>query len=81
MYGTIYEIVDRPTHKSGHTIDIVASSSKVINIVTVVVEPTVTRAFPDQHFFCKYSCNKKVVSFRNIKPIEPGKLSSDLHGM
>lgn len=84
------QIVDRPTHKSGHTLDIVATTFKVIDTDTVVVEPAVTQLFPGcDHYpisfslkkcFSMYSHNtKKDIIFRNIKSIDSKQFQTDLH--
>ena len=84
-YG-LYQLVDEPTHKSGHTLDIVIGSNRVIRDCRVLTEESAL--FPScDHFIVSYELNncgkihknqKKPISFRNVDRINIDNLRSDL---
>lgn len=86
-HGLNQAVVD-PTHKSGHTLDVVITSHKVVNEKSVTVEPEVSQAFPGcDHFPISFSfkklalitsLTKKEISFRNIKKIDQDLFHSHL---
>ena len=75
------QVVSMPTHKSGHTLDIVVASPKILTDDSAVVEPKIIETFPGcDHFpisfdlkkqFSFDSSEKKEITFRNLKSIDP----------
>ena len=86
-YG-LNQLVDEPTHKSGHTLDIVIGSHNVIKESTIEVSKADSASFPtcDHFTVCFYlnqcdsiqSNQKKTITFRNIDAIDTNVLRSDL---
>ena len=86
-YG-LHQYVKEPTHKHGHLLDVVISSSKGVDPSSVVVGHLDSQIFPKcDHLPVKFSflrqspeCtnNKKTITFRNIKDMDHDQFSLDL---
>ena len=80
------QFVSVPTHKSGHTIDVVIASPKIVDELSIKVEPKISEAFPGcDHYPISFQFDKKLnvnssvmkdIVFRNLKNID-GELFHD----
>ena len=78
-YG-LYQLVKKPTHKSGHLLDVVICSNNIVNEKSIQVIDSINSTFPKiDHFPVLFNLSEqftsadnqyKTINFRNIKNID-----------
>ena len=86
-YG-LNQLVNEPTHKQGHVLDLIITSHKVVCPKSIKINTTDSLMFPNcDHFPVKFDLlntsvdsinEKKIINFRNIKGIDRENFTQEL---